>query len=140
MTLNGEKLLEAQTGTDGSLEIELPGAAGLVKIEAAFGDKDGEFEIELEEPGNLKITTTHFPYGQVGISYTITVEATGGHGSYTWSISEGDLPAGLTLDSATGVISGTPTTAGKYDLKVQVEDESDPGQIDTRKLSIQIKD
>jgi len=50
------------------------------------------------------------------------------------------LPDGLTLDSDTGVISGTPTTAGDYDFTVEVEDESDlVQQSDTQELSIHIE-
>ena len=47
----------------------------------------------------------------LGSVFTQTVTATGGTGSYVFSVSAGSLPAGLTLNAATGVISGTPTTA-----------------------------
>jgi hypothetical protein len=47
--------------------------------------------------------------------------ATGGTTPYTWSLSSGTLPAGLTL-SAAGVISGTPTTPGTYTITVKVTD------------------
>ncbi len=48
--------------------------------------------------------------GTVGTAYSRTVSATGGTGSYTYSVSAGTLPAGLTLNASSGVISGTPTT------------------------------
>ena len=87
----------------------------------------------------LVITTTNLPNGGVDTAYSATVEAIGGTGSYTWSISEGDLPDELELDDDTGVISGNPTTAGDYEFTVQVEDESDPVQSDTQELSISIE-
>ena len=59
------------------------------------------------------ISTTSVPKGTVGIPYTATLNANGGVNPVTWSKTGGDLPAGLTL-SASGVISGTPGTAGNF--------------------------
>ena len=88
---------------------------------------------------NLESTTTSLPDGEVGTAYAATVEVTGGMEPYTWTISHGSLPDGLTLDSATGEISGTPTTADDHTFTVQVEDSSDPAQSDTQELSIHIE-
>jgi len=52
----------------------------------------------------------------------VTLTATGGTTPYTWSLSAGTLPAGLTLASSTGVISGTPTGTGTSNFTVQVTD------------------
>jgi hypothetical protein len=70
----------------------------------------------------LTITTASIPDGTVGIAYLKTIAASGGSGIYTWSISAGSLPAGLSLNAATGVISGTPTTAGTSNFTVRVAD------------------
>ncbi|MFQ6121580.1 MAG: DUF4382 domain-containing protein [Dehalococcoidales bacterium] len=102
------------------------------------GEEEGE-EIETEAPEALEITITSLPNGQVGENYTATLEATGGTEPYTWSISDGSLPDGLTLDSDTGVISGTPTTEGDYEFTVRVEDSSDPVLSDTEEFSIHIE-
>jgi hypothetical protein len=48
--------------------------------------------------------------------------ASGGTSPYTWSITVGSLPAGLTLQGSTGVIGGIPTTAGTYNFTAQVTD------------------
>jgi Putative Ig domain len=76
----------------------------------------------------LVITTTSpLPVGVVNAAYSDTLTATGGNGAYTWSITNGTLPAGLTLNSSTGIISGVPTAAGSSSFTIQVTDsESTP--------------
>lgn len=69
----------------------------------------------------VKITTTSLPNGVTQVAYSATLQATGGTLPYTWSVSSGQLPAGLTL-SAAGAISGTPTTAGLATFTIQVAD------------------
>jgi Putative Ig domain len=67
--------------------------------------------------------------GTVGEAYDSGPgEASGGTPPYTWSISEGSLPPGLSLNSSTGDISGTPTTAGNYFYELIVTDSSSPPQ------------
>jgi uncharacterized protein (TIGR03437 family) len=59
------------------------------------------------------------PAGTVNVAYAgATVSATGGSGTYTWSAS--GLPPGLNINSATGAIAGTPTTATGSPFSVQV--------------------
>jgi Putative Ig domain len=65
------------------------------------------------------------PVGTVGVAYTTTLVAAGGTAPLTWSIASGSLPAGLTFNAATGVISGTPTTVGTSNFTVQIIDSSD---------------
>ena len=84
----------------------------------------------------LTITTTSLPNGTVGIPYSRPVQATGGSGARTWTISAGALPSSLKLDPATGVIAGTPTAAGPSSFTVRVADAI--GQSDTQALSITI--
>jgi hypothetical protein len=62
------------------------------------------------------------PAAEVGRPFKITLAATGGAAPLSWSISGGAAPAGLTLDAATGVLSGVPTTAGTFPLTAKVTD------------------
>ena len=87
-------------------------------------------------PSILSITTPSLPNGSVGQAYNQTVQATGGTGARTWSISLGTLPQNLGLNPATGAISGTPTATGTSPFTVRVADTA--GQADTQALSILI--
>ncbi len=83
------------------------------------------------------ITTITLPGGDIGVAYSQTIGETGGSVPFTWSISAGSLPAGLTIGTTTGVISGTPTTAGTYSFTVSLVDSA--GGVATQALSIIIK-
>jgi len=85
----------------------------------------------------LIITTALLPNGSVNVAYRATLQASGGTKPYSWSITTGSLPAGLSLDASAGVISGTPTTSEKSSFTVQVADAST--QSVTRQLSITIE-
>jgi hypothetical protein len=71
-----------------------------------------------------EITTTSLPNGAANAPYTATLAATGGTPGYTWSLLSGSLPTGLSLNSSTGVISGTPTADNLYSFTIQVSDSN----------------
>ena len=72
----------------------------------------------------MAVTTTFLPTAQVGQTYSAALTATGGTGAgYTWALSGGSLPAGLTLTSSTGTISGSPSgAASTASITVEVTD------------------
>ena len=70
---------------------------------------------------------TSLPSGRATVPYSAALYASGGVGAFAWTVSAGELPAGLSLDSSTGVISGTPTTQGQYTFTVTVADPDEAG-------------
>ncbi len=84
----------------------------------------------------LTITTSALPDGKVSISYSQTLTATGGKSPYTWSCTGGSLPAGVTLNGSTGLISGVPTTAGTSIVTIQVKDTNNSTYTATFQLTV----
>ena len=80
------------------------------------------------------VMTGSLPGATVGKGYSTTLQASGGTTPYTWSLSAGTLPAGVSLVSSTGVISGTPTTAGTVSITVRVKDSAN--NTGTKALSV----
>jgi hypothetical protein len=83
----------------------------------------------------LSITTTSLPSGTVNTAYSTTVSATGGVAPYSWSVSSGVLPTGISLAS-TGAISGTPSVSGTFNVTLGVHDSQ--GTSTTANFSVTI--
>lgn len=66
------------------------------------------------------IVTTSVPSGFVGAAYSTTIQAIDGTLPYVWTSTT--LPPGLSINSSTGAITGTPTVAGSYNFTVTVTD------------------
>ncbi len=79
-----------------------------------------------------RMTTPVLPLGRTGSPYTAQLAATGG-ASFTWTVQSGALPAGLSL-SGSGLVSGTPTTAGTSRVVVKVTGAN--GRSTTRSLPV----
>jgi CHAP domain/Putative Ig domain len=86
---------------------------------------------------SLTISPAALPSGVAGQPYSATLTASGGKAPYTWSISTGGLPAGLSL-STSGDIVGTPTAAGTSSIKVKVTDSSSPVLSGTKKYTVRV--
>ncbi len=86
----------------------------------------------------LAVTTTSLPSANGGISYSAKLTASGGIAPYTWSVTNGALPAGLSLNAATGAISGKPTAPGTANFTVSVSDAETPPAPVSAALSIAV--
>ena len=70
------------------------------------------------------ISTKTLPGGTTATSYSASLTTSGGQPPYLWSLASGTLPPGLQLNTSTGLISGSVTTAGTYSFSVQGKDGS----------------
>jgi hypothetical protein len=86
----------------------------------------------------LTLANTPLPAAQLGRPYSAQIVASGGAGAATWSVSSGTLPIGLTLNSASGVISGTPRFTERTAFTVTVTDLGPPAQAASVSLAIAV--
>ena len=103
-----------------------PGDAGAFPFTARVTDGGGRTatrSLSLTVERAPTIQNQSLPPADVDVAYDEQLTATGGTGTYSWSVVEGALPDGLTL-SAAGAISGTPTALGSATFTVQVTDEA----------------
>lgn len=75
-------------------------------------------------PPTLGVVPATLPTGTRNVAYSQTVSASGGTTPYSFTVTAGALPAGLTLNSTTGVVSGTPTTASTYHFTITARDST----------------
>jgi hypothetical protein len=95
--------------------------------------------IAVNLPPAPSITTLSLPSDVEGTAYNQTVATTGGLAPLTFSVSIGSLPAGLSLNSSTGAITGTATgPSGTVSFTVKVADKSNPVQSASQPLSIAV--
>jgi Putative Ig domain len=94
----------------------------------------------LSVPVNPAISTAagDLAGGMVGMAYSVTLAAAGGIAPYTWTVTSGALPAGLSLNGSTGAITGTPTAAGSPSFTVTLTDTGSPALTATATFSIAI--
>ncbi len=99
----------------------------------------GSLTITIAAAPALAVSTTSLPTGTENTSYTTTLAATGGVQPYTWAIASGSLPSWASLDTTTGVISGTPNATGATTFTVSVTDsEATPVTATSGSLTLTI--
>ena len=96
-----------------------PGSSTFVIEATDSGAQTGfrTYNLNVGTPGGIGMSPSPLPDGSQGVFYNQTITGTGGTGPYTFSVTSGSLPTGLSLSSA-GVLSGTPTVAGPFTFTV----------------------
>ncbi|MCK0208669.1 putative Ig domain-containing protein [Starkeya koreensis] len=146
-TTGGTSVTITGAGLSGATAVTFGGAAGtdlVVSSDASLTVKTparvaGAVDVAVTAPGGSATEEDGFTYqavtltlqpaagavagGVVGTSYTgVTFTASGGQAPYSYSVPPGDLPAGLSLASGTGVLSGTPTSVETATFTVTATD------------------
>lgn len=97
------------------------GGEATIKVIATSAGRSASADA-LVQVDRLGILSTSLPNAIVNNPYTTTLKAVAGDGSYTWVVTAGALPVGLTIAFSTGVISGTPTAIGTSTFTARVTD------------------
>lgn len=137
----------APDGSPGNTTISgTPAAVGISTFTVKVGDTDGflpdrsttrQYTLAVVAPFAVAAAAGKLPTGIVGKAFRGTpATATGGLSPYTWAVSGGTMPSGLTLDPATGALVGRPTTAGSYALSIRATDAD--GRVGTADVAITV--
>ena len=92
----------------------------------------------IVDPPNITVSPASVTSATAAVSYSQTFSASGGNGAYTFSLSAGSLPAGITFDAATATISGTPTASGTFNFTITATDETTPAGSGSQAYSLAI--
>lgn len=93
----------------------------ILRVTDGFGSAtQASLSINVNTSG-VTISTQNLPNGQLGQFYSTQLAASGGTGPYSWSVSSGNLPSGVSL-TASGLLSGLPTTGGGFQVTIRVAD------------------
>jgi len=118
-----------------------PTAAGSFVVKVTVTDNEGRsatLDVPLTVAAKVEITTTKVKPAKLGKLFSFKLATKGGVGPFKFSVVKGSgkFPAGMKLDTTTGIVSGTPRKAGSYTLTFEVTDSL--GATDQQTLTITV--
>ncbi|WP_397383790.1 beta strand repeat-containing protein, partial [Prosthecobacter sp.] len=138
-TLPSGLSLSTSNGTISGLPTSAASASFTVRATDAAGCLDTQAYTFAPACPTISISPSTLAAGSVGTAYSQTLSASGGTAAYnTWTVTSGTLPAGLTLNASTGVISGTPTASASPSTSVTVRVNDAYGCQGTQVVTLQI--
>jgi large repetitive protein len=108
-------------------------------VKAANGSKSDTKTLTLSVVAPLGISVGAIPPAIVGQPFATKLAATGGVGTYTFALTGGALPGGLLFDTTSGVISGTPRSAGSYPVQISVTASGGGAVVQVMSLVVRAK-
>src|SRR5580698_10478643 len=108
------------SSTIGSNSLAVPSTAQLEVRDVATKAASQPVQVTISAPEGqaastpFSISVPSLPKGVAGLAYSAKLTGVGGTAPYTWSVTKGQLPSGLSLSPTGGIISGTPTASGYY--------------------------
>ncbi len=113
-TASSYTIASVAPGDAGQYDVAVAGACGAVTSNAAT------LTVNCQ---TVTVNPPALPDGQIGAPYSQQLSQTGGLGTITWS-STGALPNNVTLNAATGLLSGTPTASGTFNFTARATDQN----------------
>ncbi|HEY0660566.1 MAG TPA: putative Ig domain-containing protein [Lysobacter sp.] len=80
--------------------------------------------ITIDPPPTITVNPSTLPAATVATAYSQSITGSGGTAPYTFGITAGALPAGLSLNGTTGALTGTPTAGGTFNFSVTATDNN----------------
>ena len=99
------------------------GATGAVTIAGSGGNTIGGCASPASCP-TITVNPIALPVGENGTPYNQSVSGSGGTAPYTFAVTAGAFPTGLTLNTTTGAITGTPTVSGTFNVTITATDDN----------------
>ncbi len=123
-TAHGTVTVGPQSGTGNQTATYVHNGDAATSDTFGLEDENGDiltFNVTITPGSPITVSPAALPTLTAGTSFSQTLTSTGGTAPYTYSLSVGTLPVGLSL-SAAGVLSGTPTQRGTYSFSVRSQD------------------